>query len=141
MEFGHGDGKAIIAAGKDEVQRGRDKIAGNPTATSATATSATGHAPNQDWGGAADWGTASAAENGTYGRSTSHQYHEKPTAATASLRDRPTAADDPNVQRDTDVRQQGNWTGSTDRDEATRTTANTSFPQPYPASAVGQEKS
>jgi hypothetical protein len=74
-------------------------------------------------------------ENGTYGR-TSQQYHGEPTAAMASSRDRPTAADDPNVQRDTDVRQQGNWTDSIGRDEATRTTADTA----YPANAVGQEQ-
>jgi hypothetical protein len=51
-------------------------------------------------------------------------------------RDRPTGVDDPGVQRDTDVRQQGNWTASSGRDKEARTTADT----PYPANAAGQEQ-
>jgi hypothetical protein len=139
--------------------RGLDKIDGKSTATPAT-----GHAPQGGVGdgtGAApldpntqqastaapradptargdaadtrhpaDRGTASATANDTHCR-TPEQYHDEQTAA----RDRRTAVDDPSVQRDTDVRQQGNGTVTSDRDKETRTTADTSFP----ANAAGQE--
>jgi hypothetical protein len=169
VDFGHGNGKAIVAAGRDEVQRGLNKIEGRPTATSATG----GHAPDYrggvdggtgaaptldpntpqystsapradpttekirgytaDTGYPADKSTASATANSALGRTSEQQQF----SATVSPRDRPTqgptAADDPSVQRDIDVRQQG---ASSDRDKGNRTTADAS----YPANAAGQEQ-
>ncbi len=66
------------------------------------------------------------------------KYHDRQTATTAppGHGDPLNAADGPGVQPNTDVRQQGNRIGSSDRDKDTRTTAGAS----YPADAAGQEQ-
>ena len=162
---GHGNGRGIIAAGRDEVERGLNRIEGRQTATSADqrgVDDGTGVAPGHDSNTQAtaasrvdptlekgrgdvantsylaDRGTTGAAANDAHVQSP-QQYHGEPTAAPApprDLRSAPAAADDPGVQPNTDVRQQGNGIAPSDRGEETRTTVDAS----YPADAVGQKQ-
>lgn len=152
---GRGDGKEIIAAGRNEVERGLNRIEG--TATSATGQdqgtgAAPGHDPNTvqagvaprtdptsekgrgdatDTGYLGDRGTAGAAANDTHSPPP-EQYHGEKTAATAPHRDSLNAGT--GVQPNTDVRQQGNGIAPSDRGKETRPTAGTQ----YSADAAGQ---
>jgi len=165
--FGHsrGDGTEITAAGRDEVERGLNRIEGKPIAASATGHdqdqdqhgvddgtgAAPGHGPNtapqataapraDPTSGKADTGYIGDRGTGGVAANGTHdpspeQYHGKQSAATAPPRD-PLGAGDSRGVPNTDVRQQGNGIAPGDRGKETRATADASDP----ADAAGQQQ-
>jgi hypothetical protein len=153
---------ALITAGRQEVERGLDRIEGKPTAgegsgvgdgtgaTPTTAPQATTAAPRAEptsqeaRGAAADISHPldnGAAANGTRGHGpASEQRHDERTQAaaiTAPPHDRPIAANGTGIQRDTDMRQQRNGTDAGDQDNLDMDTAATVSPSDRPTADDG----
>jgi len=149
---------AIKTAGRQEVERGLDRIEGKPTDTSA-AGRAPGARDSERGGVGDDTGaapttapqatTAGAKANGTRqqgngtvdgpGAQRDTKVRQQDQGNAAGGHDRSATSGSPDVQGDTDTRQQANGFASGDRDKAqeTRTTEDTSDPV---NTAAGQER-
>ncbi|KAH9981641.1 hypothetical protein BJV74DRAFT_854465 [Russula compacta] len=135
----HGTGKPIAAAGREEVERGLDKLEGKPTRTSAGSQVPDRGGDGDGTGAVSGRGdtTAQASAAATRADITAKNarvpaadagYPADNGTASAAPGDtgsrRPEQRDDTNVQRDTGVGRQGPRTTSEDRDNPTGTTTN-----------------